>query len=77
LYHDEYLQAEKSREMLELSQQPLEYDLAHVKVVMYLCGAVNELDVLDLIDCLEGLFHAAEVKRIHDIAPRTVVVLPE
>ena len=63
--------------MLELSQQPLEYDLAHVKVVMSILGSVNELDALDLIDCLEGLFHAAEVKRIHDIAPRTVVVLPE
>jgi hypothetical protein len=51
--------------MLALATQAIEYNLARLKVVMYIMGSISEIDVLDIVDCLEGLFNAAEVKRIH------------
>jgi len=75
LLHEEYLSEVKLAALRTLSSQGFEYSLAEVHLLSFFMGNLELRSVQDLAEYTEGLLHAAEVKRIRQIAPRTLLLL--
>lgn len=77
LLHEEYLSEVKLAALRRLSSEGFEYSLAEVHVLSFFMGNLEVSTVQDVAEYTEGLLHAAEVKRIRQIAPRTLLLLKD
>lgn len=77
LQHQQYLEDKKYEVIRELASSELIYNLAHVKVLLYVTGNLKKQDVIDTSEYIEGLLFAAEGKRVKNFTPRTVLLIPD
>jgi nardilysin len=77
LQHYQYLDQHKYETLLRIADSELEFNIAEIKLLMFYSGNITRQDVMNLCEYMEGLLHAAEAKRVHDLYPRTVTLLKE
>ena len=77
LKHYTYFPSHKFNTIGSIAENELEYNLAQVKILLFVSGNTPRSEVEGLSEFIDGLINAAEGKRVTEVSPRTIVLLPE
>lgn len=77
MLYEEYMSEMKLQALRRLSSEGFDYNLAQVHLLTFFTGNLSLQSIQDLAEFTEGLLHAADVKHIHQLTPRTLLLLKD